>query len=162
MKKIISYCVFLIGIIVILGACETPNNQDETTSIVEEEKAYSLPTKMATYYTVVVAKHDTAMLLMGDIERTQRALRAVLSDQEGASKKQILDALTYLQKADDAMMTWMHEFKSTELHEEEYKTLSEAEIERYLQEEEQKIEQVHLDMIASIVQGRALLEQLGR
>jgi hypothetical protein len=161
MKKIAIHGVFLMVIMMMIGACEsdsnTPNEAQETA-----EAEYRLPGKMADYYTVVVAKHDTAMLLMGDIERTQRALRTLLPQQEGAAKTSVLDALTYLQKADDGMMTWMHEFRSTELHEEEYKTLSEAEIEAYLQEEEQKIEQVHADMLNSIAQGKALLEQLGR
>ncbi|MFK7796590.1 MAG: hypothetical protein AB8E82_03990 [Aureispira sp.] len=156
MKKTIVYWFFLTTI-TIIGACEATNTHAETKEKIE---AYSLPEKMAAYYTVVVAKHDTAMLLMGDIERTQRALRAVLSQQEGAAKTNVLEALTFLQKADDGMMTWMHEFKSTALYEEEYKNLSEAEIEGYLQEEEQKIEQVHVEMSSSIAQGKALLEQL--
>lgn len=157
MKKTILYWFFLTIVIAIIGACEAINTADKTEEKIE---AYSLPEKMGAYYTVVVAKHDTAMLLMGDIERTQRALRAALPQQEGAAKTKVLEALTFLQKADDGMMTWMHEFRSTELYEDEYKTLSEAEIEGYLQEEEQKIEQVHLDMSNSIAQGKALLEQL--
>lgn len=124
------------------------------------EKEYELPGQMPAYYTLVVAKHDTAMLLMGDIERTQRALRKVMPQYEGEQEQQILRALTALKKAEEGMMTWMHEFKSTELNEEEYKALSEEAIQAYLAEEEQKIEQVHVDMSTSIAEGQALLGDL--
>lgn len=146
---------FFIGIVLLflvgLVACEPPT--------VEEEE-FELPEKMAAYYTLVVAKHDTAMLLMGDIERTQRALRKVMPQYEAEQEQQILRALTDLKKAEEGMMTWMHEFKSTELNEEEYRKWSEAAIRTYLEEEEQKIEQVHVAMSTSIAKGQALLKEL--
>jgi hypothetical protein len=64
-----------------------------------------------------------------------------------------------LKKADDGMMNWMHEFKSTELNEAEYKAMSEAAILTYLKGEEEKIEQVHIDMLESIKNGKAFLEK---
>ncbi|MGH1335408.1 MAG: hypothetical protein ACRBFS_04710 [Aureispira sp.] len=155
-----QFFIRLISIVLIgmfFGSC-TPSTPGPTVEPAVED--YQLPGTMPDFYEIVVAKHDSAMLLMGDIERTQRALRGLLSTKEETTKTQILEALTALKKADDVMMTWMHEFKSTELHEEEYKTLSEAEIEAYLKEEEKKIEQVHLDMSRSVEEGEALLKKL--
>lgn len=149
------FMVNFIGIVV--WSCDSPPSENKIEQVTKE---YQLPGKMAELYTIVGAKHDTAMLLMGDIRRTQQALRSVLSEQKGLAKEKVLDALTALQRADDGMMTWMHEFKSTELNEEEYQALSEAEIKAYLEKEEKKIEQVHVDMTTSIATGKLLLEQL--
>lgn len=156
MQQRFFYWIFMIILVIMIGACGSL----EAPKVEQEVQAYQLPGAMPEYYSTVVSKHDTAMLLMGDIERAQRALRAALPQQEGENKTNILNSLTNLKKADDGMMTWMHEFKSTELNEEEYRTLSETEIQAYLREEELKIEQVHLDMTTSIAEAQALLAAL--
>lgn len=126
-----------------------------------KEETWELSADAANLYQIVGEKHDTAMLLMSNIEGVRNKLRAEMKV-EGIDKLQkdaILDLLTALKKADDGMMNWMHQFKSTELDEAEYKEMSEAAILAYLKEEEAKIEQVHIDMVESIKSGNAFLEK---
>jgi len=123
------------------------------------EKEWKLSVDATTLYQIVGEKHDTAMLLMSDIERAKNKLRLEMKavDIDRLRKDSILNLLTKLKKADDGMMNWMHEFKNTVLNEAEYKAMSEAEILSYLKEEEQKIETVHIDMEESIKEGNAFL-----
>ncbi|MFT5646383.1 MAG: hypothetical protein ACI976_001064 [Aureispira sp.] len=126
-----------------------------------EEETWKLSADAANLYQVVGEKHDTAMLLMSNIEGARNKLRVEMKV-EGIDKLQkdsILDLLMALKKADDGMMNWMHQFKNTELNEAEYKRMSEAAILAYLKEEEAKIEQVHIDMVESIKNGNAFLEK---
>lgn len=134
------------------------SNAPKTVEVVEDE-TFELSPEAAILYDTVGAKHDTAMLLMGAIGKTQSKLRLQLKSMEEGDEKraQVLDLLTALKKADDGMMNWMREFKSTELNDDEYKTMSNEEIMAYLKEEEKKIEQVHVDMLNSIAAGKAYL-----
>lgn len=130
----------------------------ETPKTVIEE--FKLSANGANLYHIVGEKHDTAMLLMKNIEQTRSALRLEMKKMEsGTEKDTILDLLTALKKADDGMMNWMHEFKSTALNEEEYKAMSEEAIITYLKREESKIEKVHVDMLESIENGQAFLDK---
>ena len=73
------------------------------------------------------------------------------SEEENEPKKDtILDLLLALNKADDAMMNWMREFKNTDFNEDMYKSMKEEEIMDYLKLEEVKIEKVHRQMLNSI------------
>ncbi len=150
-----KYLILLI-ISFLLVSCSNP----EPSKKIEKE-TWKLNEDAATLYQVVGEKHDTAMLLMTDIEatRSQLRLRMKTAEIDSLKKDTILNLLTALKKADDGMMNWMHEFKSTELNEEEYKKMSEADIMTYLKDEEQKIEQVHIDMLESIKNGKAFLKQ---
>lgn len=149
-------CLILLIISFLLVSCSNP----EPSKKIEKE-TWKLNEDAATLYQVVGEKHDTAMLLMTDIEatRSQLRLRMKTAEIDSLKKDTILNLLTALKKADDGMMNWMHEFKSTELNEEEYKKMSEADIMTYLKDEEQKIEQVHIDMLESIKNGKAFLKQ---
>lgn len=126
-----------------------------------KKEAWKLPDAAVELYQIVGEKHDTAMLLMSDIEAARSKLRLAMktANIDSLRKDSILTLLTALKKADEGMMTWMHEFKSTELNEDEYKTMSEADIMAYLKDEEQKIEKVHVDMLESIKNGNSFLEQ---
>lgn len=138
-----------------LVSCEEPKTVEKT-----EVVAFKLSNEAEDLYKIVGDKHDVAMKLMGDIERTKSTLRLKMQNLEaGVQKDSILDLLTELKKADDGMMDWMREFKSTELNEEDYKEMSEEQIMGYLKEEEQKIEQVHKDMLSSIANGKKFLGQ---
>ena len=131
----------------------TKESAPEMPAVAFEE--FKLSDAMDALYTTVGEKHDVAMLLMKDIEIVRSKLRIQLKrTKEEAKKERILNLLTALKKADDGMMTWMREFKNTDLNDEEYKAMSEAEIEAYLKEEEVKIEQVHQDMLSSIKDGK--------
>lgn len=127
----------------------------------KKEAAWELSEDAANLYQIVGEKHDTAMLLMSNIEGTRSKLRIAMnvSEMDSIQKDSILNLLTALKKADEGMMNWMNAFKSTELNEAEYQAMSETEILTYLKEEEKKIEQVHLDMLESIQKGTAFLEQ---
>jgi len=126
-----------------------------------EKETWKLSADAADLYQVVGDKHDVAMLLMSKIEGTRNKLRVEMKVVaiDSLRKDSILDLLTTLKKSDDGMMNWMHEFKSTELNEAEYKAMSETAILTYLKEEEEKIEQVHIDMLESIKNGKAFLEK---
>lgn len=134
------------------------NNQ---TTEKPTEKTWELPAEAAKLYKVVSVKHDDAMKLMSNIEGARSKLRMEMkmADVDSLRKDSILTLLTALKRADDGMMSWMNEFKSTELNEDEYKKMSESEILTYLKEEEAKIEQIHLDMSASVDNGNAFLEK---
>ena len=147
--------LFLLVMSLFLISCGN-NSAVEST----ENEGWKLSTDAVNLYQVVGEKHDTAMLLMANIEGVRNKLRLELKEMpiDSLRKDSILTLLTALKKADDGMMNWMHEFKNTELNEEEYKAMSEAAILAYLKEEEQKIEKVHVDMVESIKGGKAFLE----
>lgn len=141
---------------VLLVACADYGSKEKI-----KKEAWKLPDAAVELYQIVGEKHDTAMLLMSDIEAARSKLRLAMktANIDSLRKDSILTLLTALKKADEGMMTWMHEFKSTELNEDEYKTMSEADIMAYLKDEEQKIEKVHVDMLESIKNGNSFLEQ---
>lgn len=152
-KKKMKYLLFLITSLLLISCT------DNKSKAKIQKETWELSTDAADLYQIVGAKHDTAMLLMSNIEGVRSKLRVAMkvSDIDSVRKDSILTLLTALKKADDGMMNWMHQFKSTELNEKEYKRMTEAVVMRYLKEEEEKIEQVHLDMLESIKNGKAFL-----
>lgn len=134
-------------------------NQDQNTPTTLPETEFVLPPAAAELYRIVGEKHDTAMLLMGNIGGMQSALRLKLGQikEDNAQKDSVLTLLSALKKADDGMMDWMREFKNTDLNEDEYKAMSQEEIMAYLKSEETKIEQVHQDMLNSIANSKKFL-----
>lgn len=152
--KYIALSIFIP--IIFLYSC----NQDNTTPNTAPETAFLLEPAASELYRIVGAKHDTAMLLMGAIGGMQSALRLELGkikEEKSPKKDSVLTLLTALKKADDSMMTWMHEFKNTDLNEDEYKAMTPAQIMDYLKSEETKIEQVHQDMLNSIANSKKFL-----
>ncbi|BDS11886.1 hypothetical protein [Aureispira anguillae] len=155
--KYLFLCLAFIGLLTV--ACEEKAAEEDKTQV-EDTADFKLSSQAEDLYQIVGEKHDTAMLLMKNIEQAKSALRLKMEGLEtGAEKDAILDLLMALKKADDGMMNWMREFKSTELNDEEYKAMSEQEIMAYLKKEEQKIEQVHIDMLTSIENGKKFLEK---
>lgn len=150
-----KYLIILITSI-LLVACVDSDSKEKN-----EKEAWKLPNDAVELYQIVGEKHDTAMLLMSNIEATRSKLRLVMKtvDIDSLRKDSVLTLLTALKKADDGMMNWMHEFKSTELNEEEYKAMSKTDVMTYLKKEEKKIEKVHVDMLESIKNGNTFLEQ---
>ena len=133
-------------LVVMLNSCT------DTEPVNEEEINFSLSSQAAELYGIVGEKHDKAMLLMKEIGGGQNRLRIKIKtlEEKNPQKDTILDLLLALNKADDAMMNWMREFKNTDLHEDMYKAMKEEEIMYYLQQEEVKIENVHQAMLKSI------------
>ena len=150
-----KYALLLSFGLLFVFACNEPSPQ------IEEGPSFSLSEQAAELYQIVGEKHDTAMLLTKNIENVQHSLRSKLETIKSSTpeKDSLLDLLTALKKADDSMMDWMHEFKNTDLNEAEYQAMSEQEILTYLREEEAKIEQVHVDMLSSIANGKHFLRR---
>lgn len=152
MKIVVLFLLIGLGFFT-LESCTEPSKPTAPTITFEE---FKLSDAMQALYKTVGEKHDVAMLLMKDIELLRSKLRIQLKTTDDEAKKErILNLLTALKKADNGMMTWMHEFKNTDLNEDEYKAMTETEIETYLKSEEVKIEQVHQDMLQSIKNGKA-------
>lgn len=107
-------------------------------------------TPVDSLYSLVGAKHDSAMLLMNAIYKSQRKWRKILNDSSIQEKEFILDRLGALNRADEAMMDWMRNFKSMELETSFYQNSLESDVLDYLKNEEKAIEQIHLEMIESL------------
>lgn len=157
-----------ISLLLLIYSCQNANptvtEPENDSTVVDKpitEETWELDSTLAILYDTVGAKHDTAMLLMKDIGQVRSKLRKLMTrfGEEDYERKDILDLLSALKKADDGMMNWMRMFKGVELEEAFYKESDHATIEAYLKEEEAKIEQVHQDMLNSIAEGRAYLKE---
>lgn len=135
----------------------SPNTNPTNT----QTDAFQLPATADSLYHLVGATHDTAMLLMSNIANARAAVRKVMNDNSRlkAVEEVCLEKLLALNQADDAMMDWMHEFKSVEMDEEVYQKWSEQETMQYLQQEQTKIEQVHQQMLESIAEAKKLVAE---
>ena len=107
-------------------------------------------TPIDSLYSLVGAKHDSAMLLMNDIYKSQRKWRKVLNDSSVQETELILDCLGALNRADEAMMDWMRNFKSMELETSFYQNSPDSVVFDYLKKEEKAIERIHIEMIESL------------
>lgn len=156
MRTYLILCV--LGLIGALSACTSTPDQ-ETTINESAEPTLELPAKAAALYQEVGATHDTAMLLMAPLERTQIRLRRTLDYLNEQEKKIALALLTDLKKAEEGMMDWMHNFKSTELNEEEYRVMSEVEMTDYLKAQNEDMLLIDSQMRSAIKEGGAFLER---
>ncbi len=138
---------------------EDKNNLSSTT--VPPQKTELLSPTAENLYKIVQARHDTAMLLMNDITNVQANLQKTMAENPRlkAVEEMVLGNLYALKQADKAMMDWMHNFKSTEMHEEAYQAMSEKEILDYLYAEDEKMKVVHEQMVTSIAKGRATIQK---
>lgn len=118
MKHCIYYLIFIL--LINLGACA--KSEKEQLKQLEEQ---------------VLTQHDEVMSQMGKINQRQRKLKASLqnADTTQMDVKQIRQKITNLKKADDAMMDWMHQYKSPS-------DLSPDQAHDYLQDQLVKIERV--------------------
>lgn len=150
--------IALLGFLIIIGlsACNTASEAKKTTAPVK--------TPVDSLYELVVAKHDTVMPKISNMEALQQKLRKQLEALPNAKsstfrKDSILQLLTGLQKGHDAMFDWMGDFKNTHLHEDFYKNTPEAELMLYLKNEEAKIETVARLMLESMEKSEAFLKE---
>lgn len=96
----------------------------------------------------VLAKHDSAMSLMGDIfklRRNLRTLRDTLAAQETdtATVLALQQQIEGLNGADKVMMEWMHNYEAPD-------SLQHEQAMTYLQQELQKIDRVQIVMDSTI------------
>jgi hypothetical protein len=99
-------------------------------------------------YKEVMAIHDAVMPEMTTIHNLKKALKAA---QDDSNTKIVLDHIKLLNDADEAMMTWMADFKTPE-----DTTAAKA----YLTEEKVKIQAVSDLMAKSILSSNKLLDSL--
>ncbi len=151
------YRAFLILIFFsMLGSCGEPQSKNEA-----EPK---LSPSVDSLYKLVVAKHDEVMPKISDISKLTNKLRSLmekLGDDKAAkeSKEKILDLLTALQSAHDAMFDWMGEFKGMTTNVEFYEKGVEKDLISYLKEEEVKIDRVAKVMLESIGNAEVFLKK---
>lgn len=98
----------------------------------------------------VIAIHDEVMPKMGDIHMAKKKLRVILGNTTHDSlKTEILTLISDLEKADEGMMDWMHNWNVPE---------SEPELTSYLIKEKEKITKVKVDMLSSIESANTFIQ----
>jgi hypothetical protein len=128
------------------------------------EKELKLSPAVESLYKLVVAKHDEVMPKISDISKLSTLLRSDMEnmgdDKESKERKEkILELLTALQSAHDAMFDWMGEFKSTITNADFYKKSKEKELLEYLKSEEIKIDRVAKVMLESIGNAEVFIKK---
>jgi len=99
-------------------------------------------------YDEVMVIHDDVMPKMTDINRAKKKLRKL---KDGSNDELITLQIEQLDAADEAMMSWMHEFDARELS-----TLEENL--NYLHKEKSKIQQVSDQMLQSLQEADLLIK----
>ena len=110
----------------------------------------------------VMVIHDEVMPKTGEMTKLRKNLQNFLNQDsiiDPTTKATVLEAITYLEKADEGMYDWMAEFKKPKKLRGEK---SHEEIMAYLKEEKVKIEQVKYDMLTSIKTAVEILEKNGQ
>jgi hypothetical protein len=108
----------------------------------------------------VLDLHDTTMLKMDALYLVLDQLKPLKdslsldSTADPAAKDEVLEAMTMLRKADDAMMDWMAEFEPVE------KDAPVEESMKYLEGQKESIIEVDRIMNQSIANGERLLEKM--
>lgn len=113
-------------------------------------------TAVADMHSQVMVVHDEVMPKMGDIYKVKKQLKLQLSEQiesTDSTRSDLLMAIKDLEKADDGMMQWMSDFKSS------YKGATDAETIAYLKSEKEKISKVSIEMKEAISNGQKLMNQ---
>ena len=140
--------------LLLLAACQNPapapNNQS------------GLSPQLDSLYTLVVAKHDSIMPEIGQLEAYQFKLRKLSAADSlpAEQKKSALLILAQLKKGHEAMFDWMNAFKNPHLNDDFYAQSSEKELWSYLQTEEEKIEEVTRLMQSSMQNAKGFLEEI--
>lgn len=101
-------------------------------------------------YKEVMAIHDDVMPKMRDINEAKKALRK-LSDEEN-STSEVDSLIKKLDDADEAMMSWMHDFKPKKSEDKEVNMT-------YLSEEKLKISDVREVMLEAIAAAESYISE---
>lgn len=132
--------IILLFLLMSLFACKSPSDD----------------AAVAEMHRQVMEVHDEVMPKMGDIYKTKKRLKALLTEHiesADSTRSNLLIAIKNLEDADDGMMQWMSDFKSG------YKGKTDQETIAYLKSEKDKISQVSLDMKTAIANGQKLINQ---
>ena len=106
----------------------------------------------------VMANHDVVMPMMGTTHKVRKALKAYQSSKgtlEQAEATAVAKMLADLDKADESMMDWMQNYQKLGKLQ---SSKSHAEIMKYLENEELRINKVKELMESSIAAGQAFLK----
>lgn len=102
--------------------------------------------------------HDEVMPEMAAMNRVGRELKSVSGDLDKKSElEKVNKAVKDLEAASEGMMEWMSSLQQLKQLRE---NMSHEEIMDYLQSETEAIARIKTDMLRSLEQGRALLEEL--
>ena len=106
-------------------------------------------------YFEVMALHDTIMIKTNrEIMLEQQRLKKQLAQvEDSTAKRDLLQTLSLLKRAEDEMMEWMAQFKGLELDEAFYWNKTKEEIKTYLSEQYTSIEQVGILTDSAIIQA---------
>ncbi|WP_242927259.1 hypothetical protein [Pontibacter vulgaris] len=132
--------VLLAITLLFLAACKSGPSEEEQKATLEK---------------TVLDVHDEAMAKMGTIHQLKRRLQHLqdsLQTADTAATGLFKRQETSLDKADEAMMSWMHQYQAPD-------SLQYKEAMQYLQEQKAKIEGVQRQMDSTITAARKLTEQ---
>ncbi len=141
---------FSLLLVLFLSACAAPAPKQEQPTA----PASPLSAANDSLYTLVVKIHDEVMPENNTILGLQQQLKAQLPKLPENLRDSLLPILSELQLGYDGMMDWMRDFRNTELHADEYKTMGDSATRVYLLSEQAKIEQVGRQMRKSIELAR--------
>lgn len=132
---------FILFILIMAISCKHQNHDHSHHSQEAEESRSPL-------YNEVMAIHDAVMPEMSTIHNLKKKLKAAELPE---TKEIILSKIKALNEADEAMMSWMAEFKSPEDH---------SKAEEHLKAEKVKIQAVSDQMYSAIETATVLLDSL--
>ena len=134
-----KYFIFFI-LIMVLSCKHQHHNHNHHSQEAEESRS--------PLYNEVMTIHDAVMPEMSTIHNLKKELKAA---ELPGNKGIILNKIKALNEADEAMMSWMAEFKSPEDH---------SKAEEYLKAEKVKIQAVSDQMHSAIETATVLLDSL--
>jgi hypothetical protein len=165
---ILSYQTICYFLILFLSSCISQKNSDiddRVSKLATMEASASGNAKHSNALIISLQKelmdlHDSIMPAMSKLMQLKRQLKIKLQDDQNkvdrGDLKQIRDAVMYLESADAAMMDWMRNYKTS------FEGMSDLDIERYLTEEKEQIENVKQKMLSSIHRATIVLAKCNK
>ena len=136
-RLLVYLCFFL------LAACQN-NNSDA-------RQREALESRVMQVHDAAMAEMDQLFILRQDLKQLRDTLQNRQADT--AAQRQLEQHLGLLQKADEAMMQWMHQYKSPG-KEQAHDTAM-----RYLQDQLQRMEQVKYKMDSTLAAAQTIHKQ---
>ncbi|TAH22202.1 MAG: hypothetical protein EAZ08_01730 [Cytophagales bacterium] len=148
----------LLLLVFYISSCISPKSEVESRQITEKSEAISVVranSSITNLQKEVMEIHDSLMPAMPKLMQLKTQLSMCLEDGRIKNKTKLIavrDAISLLEIADNAMMTWMQTYKM------DYAGMEEIEIRKRLTIEKQHINQVRKQMIESITKAKKLLK----
>jgi hypothetical protein len=135
-------------LIVFLGLCLLAACQNTPS---ETGQRQELEAHVLRVHDEAMAKMDQLFILRQDLKKLRDSLQTHQTDT--ATRHRVNQHLALLQKADDAMMQWMHRYKAPAKEQAHDSTM------QYLQGQLQKIEQVKKTMDSTLAAAQHIYQQ---